>query len=832
MGILEWYSFSGCCSGTTFQIESLIPSSAFTAGYSYYLETDQYTGCSEYLTSGFDSSLPEYQLYSADTTAYSSCTDCTLVYPCVPGPTPTPTSTPAPSPTPTRTVTPTPTITNTPSITPTNTPTNTQTNTPTVTQTPSNTPTVTPTVTNTPTNTPTVTNTPTNTSTPSLTPTNTPTRTVTPSPSITPTTTPTPSVTATLTPTPSITPTITPTPTITKTPIPTLPVSPTPTPSVSVTPTVTPSTTSLSGCVFNSVCVFTNLTGYSQYDGTYYNYGGYNGYDIFYAPDASTPSFIYFDTTNARWVLSETSGGTAVLFGPTKTYSKCPDLDETWFNSICPTPTPSSTDPCNTFDFTATFDCNITSGSTPTPTPTVTSTNTPTPTVTPTPICYGKSVNFSASTYPYPLETPTPTPTPTNLVKGVSVTGSTSFNTIESSFASTLSKVLVDCTDPFTYYVSESVPFNTGATFSAIIDNNPVCVTYAYDDSVAATNVLNSIESGNLFECRFCVPAYSPTPTPTPTVTPTPTTPPPHVIATLSVSGNPFYGVTDENTETLYIVGTGGTITEISLSSITVTLTVTGLTDNNYGAVIDPINNNLIVSSHQSARLFVYSLDSKTITQTLLLTATDYPYGMSFDSVNNRVYVSIYNQAKVQYFNVSSGTPYSISGTINVNNRPEQPVFNPNNSRLYVPCSSGGTVAVINTITNTVVSTITIGTGGILGDSPRFAVYSDNQDTVYVACNGTGNVVTINPNTNLTGTTLSTGLGSGGANTLSLDINSNRLYVSNLSYDTITVFDITNNTITNTISIGDGPRGITYDTIYDRMYVAVGLDDQVKVLNT
>ena len=129
-------------------------------------------------------------------------------------------------------------------------------------------------------------------------------------------------------------------------------------------------------------------------------------------------------------------------------------------------------------------------------------------------------------------------------------------------------------------------------------------------------------------------------------------------------------------------------------------------------------------------------------------------------------------------------------------------------------------------------STITIGTSGNLGDAPRFAVYSDSQDTVYVACNGTGNVITINPNTNLTGTTLSTGLGLGGANTLSLDINSDRLYVSNLSYDTITVFDINTNTITNTISIGDGPRGITYDTIYDRMYVAVGLDDEVKVLNT
>ena len=784
------------------------------------------------MSSGFNSGATEYILFSSNTTSYSSCTACRLVYPCVPGPTPTPTSTPAPSPTPTRTPTPTSTITNTPSITPTITPTKTQTNTPTVTKTPTNTPTVTKTSTVTPTVTPTVTNTPTNTSTPSLTPTNTPTRTVTPSPSVTPTLTPTSSKTPTPTPTPSITPTITPSPTITKTPRPTLQVSPTPTPSVSVTPTITPSTTPLSGCIYQSFCVFTNLTGYTQYDGTYYNYGGYNGYDIFYSPNATTPSFIYFDITNSRWVLSRTSGGTAVLFGPTKTYSKCPDLDETWFNNVCPTPTPSSTDACNTFDFTASFDCNITSGATPTPTPTVTSTSTPTPTPTPTPICYGKSVSFSASTYDYPLETPTPTPTPTNLVKGVAVTGSSTTTTIETSFSSSFSKVLQDCIDPLTYYVSESVPFNTGATFSAIIDNNPVCVSYLYDDPIPPVNVLNSIESGNLFECRFCVPAYSPTPTPTATPTPTPTTPPPNVIATLSVPLAPFYGVVDESTETLYSINSGATVSVISLSAISVTSTITGFTAPNYGGVIDPINNTLIVSNHTSGTLSVVALSSNTIVQTISLGGTNFPYGMSFDSVNNRIYVSIYNQAKVRYFNVSSGVPYTLGGTINVQNRPEQPVFVAKNSRLYVPCSSGGTVSVINTITNSVISTIPIGPGGLLGDLPRFAVYSPNNDTVYVACNGSGNVVTIDPNTNLTGTTLSTGLGDGAAGTIAIDTNSDRLYVSNLSFDNLTVFNINTNTITNTITIGDGPRGIAYDTIYDRMYVSVNLDNVIKVLNT
>ena len=520
MGTYNWIQLSGYCNSSLFQFQYWSDSYTFTPNYYYFVETDSYTGCTLALASGYNTGYTIYNLLSADTTVYSALTSCTAVHACGTNPAPTPTRTPAPTATPTRTPTVTPSITPTSTITQTPTNTKTPTNTPTQTQTSTQTQTPTQTPTNTPTVTPTVTKTPTVTPTISITPTNTPTRTVTATRTSTPTNTPTTSKTPTPTPTLSLTPTTTPTPTITKTPLPTFQLTPTTTPSVSVTQTPTPSPTTYTYCNETSYCVTINLNTYSQYNGTYYNYGLFNGYSLFYAPDAQAPSYIYYNTSETRWVLSENSGGTTIFFGPSSSTSVCPDLDDTLMNLVCPTPTPTVSD-CFDFSFSAVFDCNVTSGSTPTPTPTMTSSPTPTITPSPTVNCTGKSVGFNFQNVPFPGVTTTPTPTSTNLPKSVGVTGSSVFESFSSSFSSTLVKELRNCLDGTIYLVSNPVPFNTSAIFSAIIDGNPVCVEYRTDTLGFATNILDSIESGNLFDCSFCTPAFSPTPTPTATVTPT-----------------------------------------------------------------------------------------------------------------------------------------------------------------------------------------------------------------------------------------------------------------------------------------------------------------------
>lgn len=360
---LNFYIFSACCSGTTTTTYQLqVPEesfSALTTGSSYYITTDSYIGCSEYVYSGFSSSVPIYNLSTYDLTSFSSCTDCITANPCPTQPSVTPTRTPAPSPTSTPLITNTQTPTKTP--TQTKTPTNTRTNTPT----------------NTRTQTPT--RTPTKTSTPTKTPTQTITSSITPSPSET--LIPLPTQTTTVTPTNTATPTRTPT----KTP----------------TPTVTPTT--ITSCTTYEFYLFTNFSSTTIYDGVYYNYQivngtTENGKSLFYSPTSGY--IIYYNTGSTRWCVSTVPNGDCLLFGSSGSNSLCPDLNRSFFSSIPPTPSPS-TDPCDTFDFSAVFDCVLPPSSTPTPSVTMTQTVTPTTTVTPTNICYGKAIDVSGQTFFY-----------------------------------------------------------------------------------------------------------------------------------------------------------------------------------------------------------------------------------------------------------------------------------------------------------------------------------------------------------------------------------------------------------------------------------------------
>jgi DNA-binding beta-propeller fold protein YncE len=46
------------------------------------------------------------------------------------------------------------------------------------------------------------------------------------------------------------------------------------------------------------------------------------------------------------------------------------------------------------------------------------------------------------------------------------------------------------------------------------------------------------------------------------------------------------------------------------------------------------------------------------------------------------------------------------------------------------------------------------------------------------------------------------------------------------------VIDVLTNTVIKTINVGNFPRGVAYDTKYDRIYVENSLDNTVSVLCT
>jgi YVTN family beta-propeller protein len=67
---------------------------------------------------------------------------------------------------------------------------------------------------------------------------------------------------------------------------------------------------------------------------------------------------------------------------------------------------------------------------------------------------------------------------------------------------------------------------------------------------------------------------------------------------------------------------------------------------------------------------------------------------------------------------------------------------------------------------------------------------------------------------------------------IAFDSVNNRMYVANRSDDTVSVINTATNTVTATITVGDGPSGIEFDSANNRMYVANYNAGTVSVINT
>jgi len=318
--------------------------------------------------------------------------------------------------------------------------------------------------------------------------------------------------------------------------------TPTPTPTTTSTPTTTPTTTmtptvtSSPGSCTSTYCFNTTLSTLSGYSGNYVftglTYGGYN----VYVGDGTTIGYVYH--TGSNWCLSSSLGGTCLLSGTNPCISLCPDISANNFTSgPCPTPTPSPVN-CETFDFTAYFDCDW--EPLPTPSPSIACDDvdfsitslgvTPTPTPSGN-FCDNTGVSFSICQYNPATPTATPTPTIT-LTKTVDVQGQATFVMLDEMFNCVNVKILVDCQTGNELYTSDNLifsgtPVTTGITMSVIINGSLMCVTYTGTSNTISSNcnveeiIALSSTCGTCNQFPSATPTTTLTSTPTPTLTPT-----------------------------------------------------------------------------------------------------------------------------------------------------------------------------------------------------------------------------------------------------------------------------------------------------------------------
>jgi hypothetical protein len=276
------------------------------------------------------------------------------------------------------------------------------------------------------------------------------------------------------------------------------------------------------------------ISGTTIYDDNYTEAGTYLFYP--YYTGSNGTYVIYFSSSENRWCVSTSLGGSCDLFGPPSCNfdSPCPNLCDTFFfNGYCVvSPTTTTLESCGIIDFDAYFNCDVPVS--PTPTPSITPTITPTPTPTASNVCNVLDFTAGGITYtptPTPTisNTPMPTPTPTN---ECFVGGLVTFNIIDDYIRCSNSKKFVDCFTGKDYYTSELLLLsgqtpNEGYVYELIINNKTVCASFVgLVDNISGVDnieIVREIGLSSQGACIQCVPIQSNTPTPTITPTPTPT---------------------------------------------------------------------------------------------------------------------------------------------------------------------------------------------------------------------------------------------------------------------------------------------------------------------
>jgi YVTN family beta-propeller protein len=151
------------------------------------------------------------------------------------------------------------------------------------------------------------------------------------------------------------------------------------------------------------------------------------------------------------------------------------------------------------------------------------------------------------------------------------------------------------------------------------------------------------------------------------------------------------------------------------------------------------------------------------------------------------------------------------------------------NAFAYITNASDDNVSVIDTATNTVVTTIGV------GENPLGVTVNPSGTRVYVGnysgpdFNPVGSVSVIDTATNAVIHSMPTGEGTYG---LAVNPAGTRLYVTNQESDNVNVFDTGTNQLLATVAVGQDPRGVVVNPSGTRVYVANNGSDSVSVIDS
>jgi uncharacterized protein (TIGR03437 family) len=233
------------------------------------------------------------------------------------------------------------------------------------------------------------------------------------------------------------------------------------------------------------------------------------------------------------------------------------------------------------------------------------------------------------------------------------------------------------------------------------------------------------------------------------------------------------------------------------------------------------------VDSPDTPQLLAINTVTNTVVGVVSLGLKGAPGGVALNPAGTRAYVAVTSRGTVYVVDTATNT---VVTTVGVGACPLGIVVNPAGTRAYVANVCSGSVSVIDTVQN-VVSAVVYGVG-----PPSGIAINPAGTRVYVTSPG-GSLSVIDTVTNTVTAYVNVGAGSYG---VVVNPAGTRAYVTvgvsgslpGPAKDTVSVIDTTSNTVVATITGLVGPKGIAINPAGTRVYVANGDGNTVTVIDT
>jgi YVTN family beta-propeller protein len=263
-----------------------------------------------------------------------------------------------------------------------------------------------------------------------------------------------------------------------------------------------------------------------------------------------------------------------------------------------------------------------------------------------------------------------------------------------------------------------------------------------------------------------------------------------------------------------------GTISVIDTATNTVTAVIpTGRYP--YAVAVNPSGTRVYVTKDYYGELAVIDAATNTVLSTVLLPHTN-PLGVAVNPDGTRVYVSDFLNSTISVLDTATNT---VIGEVLPGSNPYGLTVNPAGTKLYVANNASGTVSVLDTASNAVVNTITV------GGSPTDVIMNADGSRLYVS-DGCGCPYAVHVIDTATDSPLA-GIEAGTFSPLGMAINptGTRIYLTNLSGETLSVIDTATNALIDTIIVGVNPGSVALNPEGTLLYVVNSGSDDVSVID-